>query len=68
MNLLFILKYFGIILRLDNSRHDTATQHEHDTNTNLTRHEKITKTRQKIRHDTDTKMNTTRRHEYLKIA
>ena len=40
----------------------------HDTNTNLTRHEKITKTRQKTRHDTDKKMNTTRKHEYLKIA
>ena len=54
--------------RLGNSGHDTVTRHEHDTNTNLTRHEKITKTRQKIRHDTDKKMNMTRRHEYLKIA
>ena len=36
----------------------------HDTNTNLTRHEKITKTR----HNTDKKINMTWRHEYFKIA
>ena len=36
--------------RPGNSGHDTMTQHEHDTNTNLTRHEKIIKTRQKTRH------------------
>ena len=40
----------------------------HDTNTNLTRHEKRTKIQQKTQHDTDKKMNTTWRHEYLKIT
>ena len=55
-------------IRPGNFVHDTATRHEHDTNTNLTRHEKIIKTRQKTWHDTDKKMNTTWRHEYLKIA
>ena len=39
-----------ISIRPGNSRHDTTTRNEHDTNTNLTRYEKITKTRQKTRH------------------
>ena len=53
-----------ISIRPGNSRHDTTTRNEHDTNTNLTRHEKITKTR----HDMDKKMNMTWRYEYLKIV
>ena len=55
-------------IRTDHSGHDTTTRYEHDTNMNLIRYEKIIKTRQKIRYDMDKKMNTTRRHEYLKIA
>ena len=57
-----------VLVRPDNSGHDIVIRYEQDTNTNLTRYEKITKKRLKIRHDTDKKMNTTRKYEYLKIA
>ena len=50
--------------RPGNSGHDTATRREYEFDTT----QKITKTWQKIRHDTDKKMNTTWRHEYLKIT
>ena len=37
--------------RPSNFGYDTAIKHEHDMNTNLTRYEKITKIRQKIRYE-----------------
>ena len=48
--------FLGLRVRPSNSEHDTATRYEHDKNVNLTRHEKIIKTRheQKNEHDTET--------------
>ena len=57
----------GYLIRPDNFGHDTIIRYEYDMNTNLIWHEKIIKTRQKKWHDTDKKMNTIRKYEYLKI-
>ena len=63
-NVIFHATPKGLWSRSDNFGYDMIIRYEHNTNTNLTRYEKIIK----IRHDIDKKINTIRKYEYLKIG